>query len=149
MPKGSLMLAITKAAGSPSEYVFWASPTGDQIRVRGLVHLYTPSSPASEQSVASLLPDLDWEAFRLEQWKGLSSHLRATFVHEAPGEPVDDDHEEEVERLEVGDEKEEAALKRFCLVVFEPRRSIGAKPPNRFTWTLEDNGSWTKQRVAV
>lgn len=114
--------AKSKATGSPSEYVFWASPTGDQIRVRGLVHLYTPASPASEQSVASLLPDFDWEALRLEQWKGLSSHLRATFVHQAPGKPVSDDHEEEVEKMEVGDKKEAAALDRFCLVIFEPKK---------------------------
>lgn len=114
--------AVGDKAGSPAEYVFWMSPTGDQIRVQGLVHLYTPSSPAEEQSVSTLVPDFDWEAFRLEQWKELSGHLRATFLHKAPGEPVDEEFEDGPEKLDTGAEGEDDALKRFCLVVMEPTK---------------------------
>ena len=86
------------------------------------MHLYSPDQPAAEQSVASLLPEFDWEALRVEQWKALSGHLRASFMHKPPGTPVDEDFEEEVERLDVDDEKAEEAMKRFCLVVFEPKK---------------------------
>lgn len=139
--------------GSPAEYMFWTSPTGDQIRVRGNVHLYRPDSDPKEQSVSTLLPDLDWEKTRLEQWKGLSGHLRATFLHKTPGSPVDEDFEEKTpERLDADAKECEEALKRFCLVVMEPHKvdwsQQNAKPPQRRTWTLTD-GEWKEQRVAV
>lgn len=154
-------------------YLFWASGTGDQIRIRGNVHLYLPGKPASEQSVGALLPDLDWEAYRIKQWKALSSHLRASFLRPTPGSTWPKDKVEEfVERLEVGGEGEDKALERFSLVVFEPKvvdrsqQNVSARsspvrpcadqtldesqatPPYRDTWTKQEDGSWAEQKVA-
>lgn len=112
-----------KNSGAKGEYVFWTSPTGDQIRVQGLVHLYRPDSPAKSQSVSTLEPSLDWEHLRQEQWKKMSGHLRASFLHKAPGSPVDEDFEETTpERIDADAKEAEEGLKRFCLVVFEARK---------------------------
>lgn len=43
-------------------------------------------------------------------------------MHKPPGEEVDDEFEEKVETLDIGDEGEKEALERFCLVVLEPKK---------------------------
>ncbi|KAK4058720.1 hypothetical protein OIO90_000164 [Microbotryomycetes sp. JL221] len=144
--------------GSPGEYVFWMSPTGDQIRVRGQIHLYDPTQSISSQSIASLdvTKDFDWEQFRLNVWKNkMSGHLRASYLNTPPGKPVEEEFKEpSKERIDPDEEPEATeALKRFALIVFEPTvvdwSQQNAKPPVRRTWTRVEKDTWKEQRVAV
>ena len=51
----------------------------------------------------------------------MSAHLRATFLNPPPGSDWPEDGEKEMkESLEVGDEGEKEALKRFAVLVLEP-----------------------------
>ncbi|KAK4053134.1 hypothetical protein OIV83_001869 [Microbotryomycetes sp. JL201] len=146
--------------GSPGEYVFWMSPTGDQIRIRGQIHLYEPTTPISSQSVSTLdvtsSKDFDWEEFRKDVWQNkMSGHLRASYLNTPPGKPVDEDFKEpSKERIDPDEQPEaEEALKRFALVIFDPTvvdwSQQNAKPPVRRTWTRVEKDTWKEQRVAI
>ncbi|KAK4699107.1 pyridoxamine 5'-phosphate oxidase, partial [Phenoliferia sp. Uapishka_3] len=144
--------ASSPSGGAPGEYVFWMSGSGDQIRVRGYIHLY-PCPFSKTSSVEALIPGLDWEAKREQEWAGLSSHLRASFQRPKPGSEWPEGKEYTFnERLEVGGEGEKEAYERFALVVFEPticdRSQQNAKPPLRHCWTREDNGNWKESKLA-
>lgn len=108
-----------KSGGSPSEIVFWTSPTGDQIRLRGALHIYSPEKPSSEQSVHNLLgSSFDWEGYRLQQWKDMSDGLRASFVRPEPGSVWPEGKKEDFqEKMEVGGEGEDEALKRLSVFI--------------------------------
>ena len=114
-----------EGGGSPCEYLFWTSPTGDHVRLRGLLHLITPSTPSSpfvpSPRLEALLPSHDWEGFRSSSWENeMSAHLRATFLNPPPGSDWPEGGEKELhERVEVGDEGEKEAKERFAVLVVE------------------------------
>ncbi|SGY89745.1 BQ5605_C039g11766 [Microbotryum silenes-dioicae] len=158
MPKvDQIESSSNSTGGAPSEIIFWTSPTGDQIRLRGLIYLYLPpstrNSSDSRQPIQDRFPDFDFEALRQEQWKSLSGHLRASFLRPKPGSewPKDKKYEFQ-ERLGLGEEGEDEAMKRFSLVVFEPAVVDHAKensqPPVRYVWTKQADGSWEETQVA-
>lgn len=90
------------------------------MRFRGLLHLLSPNTP--NDRLSRLLPDFDWEAFRVKVWeKEMSAHLRATFLNPPPGSDWPEGGEKVMkESLDVGDEGEKEALKRFAVLVLEP-----------------------------
>ncbi|KAL7408987.1 hypothetical protein BDY24DRAFT_345800, partial [Mrakia frigida] len=156
MPKIDQILSSSLPnGGSPCEYVFWTSPTGDMIRFRGLLHLLSPNgSHTPNDRLSLLLPDFDWEAFRGKVWeKEMSAHLRATFLNPVPGSDWPEGGEKEMkESLEVGDEGEEEAKKRFAVLVLEPEvvdwSRTNEKPPVRHVFERDDEGNWEKRKVA-
>ncbi|SCZ96503.1 BZ3500_MvSof-1268-A1-R1_Chr8-2g10242 [Microbotryum saponariae] len=158
MPKvDQIQSSSNSTGGAPSEIIFWTSPTGDQIRLRGLIYLYLPpstqNSSDSRQPIQERFPEFDFEALRQEQWKSLSGHLRASFLRPKPGSEWPKDKKFDFqERLGVGEEGEEEALKRFSLVVFEPtfvdHSEQNAQPPVRYVWTKQADGSWEDTQVA-
>ncbi|SCV67333.1 BQ2448_5979 [Microbotryum intermedium] len=160
MPKvDQIESSATSTGGAPSEIIFWTSPTGDQIRLRGLIYLYLPPSSSkdsdaeSRQPIQDRFPEFDFESLRQEQWKTLSGHLRASFLRPKPGsEWLKEKKYEFQERLGVGEEGEEEAMKRFSLVVFDPtivdHSEQNAQPPVRYVWTKQADGSWEETQVA-
>jgi len=159
MPKVSQILSSnTSRGGSPCEYVFWTSPTGDMLRYRGLLHLLAPPTSSVQSPsltrLEALLPGFDWEAFRVRVWKKeMSAHLRATFLNPAPGSNWPEGGEEEMkEKLDVGDEGEERALERFAVLVVEPEvldwSRTNEKPPVRQVFERDEAGNWLGRKVA-
>lgn len=69
------------------ELVYWTAPTGEQLRVRGIVSLYHPSLPVPE--ALKNVSGFDWASTREQAFERMSHSLRASFARPAPGSKDD------------------------------------------------------------
>ena len=175
---------VTQLLSSPYVELAWwidGSPNGDdetkqQFRISGIVSLVP--SPRSEEVAAKLVFEGQagskesrewWETTRVESFKSLSAHMKASWAKPTPGSPlslhggsdapnswpVKIEEPSSADSPEEGERKQELwerALRNFALVVIEPREvdfvDLGVVPNRR--WRFWRGGSgWEEEEVVA
>ncbi|KAF9444030.1 hypothetical protein P691DRAFT_678375 [Macrolepiota fuliginosa MF-IS2] len=169
-------LKVHQILSNPNiETAWWIEGTQEQFRMTGRVSLVTApnhqlykvtrenllnnASVDSEGGLAALEPaEYGWEAKRLEVFKRMSAHMKATWCRPTPGSPLNEAKQwpERVEEPKEGDDEEakrnwEMALGNFTLVVFEPSEvdylTMSVIPNKRFKFARAVDGGWDEAEV--
>lgn len=160
------------------EVVWWFEGTQEQFRFAGRVSIITaPNNQLYETARGQLLcnanvdyegglaalklTDVDWESNRVEVFKGMSAHMKASWCRPTPGSVLEGGEVEAKrwpEKLEepnegsVGYEEAkknwETALHNFALVVIEPSEvdylNLAVIPNKRFKSARDVEGGWNE-----
>jgi len=171
------------------ELAWWIDGTKEQYRISGVAHIvpepnnsvYTQflhatqssslaTANASPESAIALLGKerFDWQAKRLEVFKTMSGHMRASWCRPIPGSPLPGGLEEAKKWPETvtapsdEDSAEEKARKQklwdlaytnFALLVIDPVEvdyvTMEVVPNRRWRNTKNANGKWDEQEVVA
>lgn len=118
------------------------------------------ASVDSEGGLAALNPvEYDWEAKRVEMFKNMSAHMKASWCRPTPGSVLEGGQEEAKKWLEKLEEPEDGggaknwatALENFVLVIIEPIEvdylTMAVLPNRRFKFTRAVEGGWDEVEI--
>lgn len=166
-------------ANANIESCWWIEQTSEQFRITGRVslvtspdhqlskitrdHLLNNADVDPEGGLAALMPaKFDWEAKRVEIFKSMSAHMKASWCRPTPGSVLEGGQDEvrrwpeRVGEPKEGDGKEawknwETALGNFVLVVIEPSEvdylTLAVIPNRRYKTTRAVGGGWDEVEV--
>ncbi|KAM6498720.1 Pyridoxamine 5'-phosphate oxidase domain containing protein [Amanita muscaria] len=169
---------VSQIVANPNvQVVHWIESTQEQFRISGRVFMVpAPESPffayfmddihsAAENTsgIAALVKDgFDWEKKRVDTFKSLSGHMKATWCRPIPGTPLTGG-EEEANKWPVKlaeptpDDTEESkqnwktALGNFTLLIVDPSEcdycELGVIPNRRTNFTKTDDGNWKEEQL--
>ncbi|KXN84987.1 Pyridoxine/pyridoxamine 5'-phosphate oxidase 2 [Leucoagaricus sp. SymC.cos] len=161
------------------EAVWWIEGTREQFRFTGRVSMVTSPNDElfnktraqllnnaevdSEGGLAALKPsEYDWETKRVEVFKKMSAHMKASWCRPTPGSVLEGGPDEakkwpeRVEEPKEGDNEEArknwtTALGNFALVVVEPSEAdylnMAVVPNRRFQFARAVEGGWDEVEV--
>ena len=165
-----------------SEVVWWIEGTKQQFRIIADIHIVpTPSHPlhsnfkqnlsnAKTGSALPLFKNDDWEARRIDMFKSMSAHMKASWCRPIPGSRLEGGQEEakrwpdRIEEPKLGLPKEEydkakrnwdMALGNFALVIIDPIEidfvDLSSPPDRRTLFTKQKDTSqsvvWVEEEL--
>ncbi|KAF9260850.1 hypothetical protein L218DRAFT_562892 [Marasmius fiardii PR-910] len=169
---------VNQIIANPNVQIHWyIEGTREQFRISGKTFIVpSPEHTNCEchkDSIKPLYFEFDWEAKRMAIFKGLSSHMRASWCRPVPGTPLEGGeeemkmwpkrvdepgHEQNDDGSEVSEEQKrrnrifwDMALSRFALVVPDPVEvdylNMGVVPNRRYRFVKTAGGTWTEQEI--
>ncbi|KAL0573257.1 hypothetical protein V5O48_008704 [Marasmius crinis-equi] len=165
---------VTQMNANPHVQIHWyIEGTREQFRISGKADIVVSRGHDPHKSL--LTGNVDWEAKRMQIFKGLSAHMKASWCRPVPGSVLQDGeeemkkwpkrvdepgHEKNEDGSEVSEEDKrrnkmfwEMAMGRFALIVVDPidvdYLNMGVVPNRRYRFLKSERGSWEEEEIVA
>jgi len=147
--------------------VWWIDGSQEQYRIAGRAHIVPAQKHALHKHFVHAVGALgqgasfDWEAKRLEVFRSMSAHMKASWCRPVPGSRLEGGADEakkwpvKLEEPKPGDEEGkrlwEMSLANFALVVIEPQDvdyvELDPLPNRRTRFWRTSSGEWNEEAL--